>query len=101
MAKTHVVEIDGKKLNLSNLDKVLYPATGFTKGQVIDYYVRIAPVLLPHIAGHPLTLKRYPEGVDHEFFYEKNAPMHRPEWVKVAPIWSEGNNRNVNYVLPN
>jgi bifunctional non-homologous end joining protein LigD len=96
-----VVDIEGKHLKLSNLDKILYPAAGFTKGQVIDYYVRIAPVLIPHIAGHPLTLKRYPEGVDHPFFFEKNAPKHRPEWVKTAPIWSEGNNRNVNYILPN
>jgi bifunctional non-homologous end joining protein LigD len=96
-----VVEIEGKHLKLSNLDKVLYPAAGFTKGQVIDYYVRVAPVLIPHIAGHPLTLKRYPEGVDHPFFFEKNAPKHRPDWVKTAPIWSEGNNRNVNYILPN
>jgi bifunctional non-homologous end joining protein LigD len=96
-----VVDIEGKHLKLSNLDKILYPAAGFTKGQVIDYYVRVAPVLIPHIAGHPLTLKRYPEGVDHPFFFEKNAPKHRPDWVKTAPIWSEGNNRNVNYILPN
>jgi bifunctional non-homologous end joining protein LigD len=101
VSKTTIVEVEGKKLNLSNLDKVLYPAAGFTKGQVIDYYVRISPVLLPHIAGHPLTLKRYPEGVDKEYFYEKNAPKHRPDWVKVAPIWSEGNHRDINYVLPN
>jgi len=101
LSKPTVVEVDGRKLSLTNLDKVLYPAVGFTKGQVIDYYVRVAPVLLPHLAGHPLTLKRYPEGVDHEYFYEKNAPKHRPEWVKVAPIWSEGNNRYVNYVLVN
>jgi bifunctional non-homologous end joining protein LigD len=101
LSKKTVVQIDGRTLSLSNLDKVLYPAAGFTKGQVIDYYVRIAPVLLPHLRLRPLTLKRYPEGVDHQFFYEKNAPMHRPDWVKVAPIWSEGNRRNVNYVLAN
>ena len=101
MSNPTVVDIEGKHLKLSNLDKVLYPAAGFTKGEVIDYYVRIAPVLLPHISGHPLTLKRYPEGVDHPFFFEKNAPKHRPDWVKTAPIWSEGNNRNVNYILPN
>ena len=101
MSKEAVVDINGKHLKLSNLDKVLYPAAGFTKGQVIDYYVRVAPVLIPHIAGHPLTLKRYPEGVDRPFFFEKNAPKHRPDWVKTAPIWSEGNNRYVNYILPN
>ena len=96
-----VVEIEDKHVKLSNLDKVLYPATGFTKGQVIDYYARIAPVLLPHLTGKPLTMKRYPSGVNEEFFFEKNAPVHRPDWVKTAPIWSYGNKRNVNYVLAN
>lgn len=99
MTESQVVEIGNRRLKLSNLDKVLYPATGFTKGQVIDYYVRIAPALLPHLAGRPLTMKRYPEGVDAEFFFEKNAPMHRPDWVKTAPIWSHGNQRNVNFIL--
>jgi bifunctional non-homologous end joining protein LigD len=102
MAKTSsIVEIEGKHLSLTNLDKVLYPATGFTKGQVIDYYARIAPVLVPHLAGRPLTLKRYPEGVDKEYFFEKNATKHRPDWVKTAPIWSGGNQRDVNYILAN
>jgi bifunctional non-homologous end joining protein LigD len=93
------IEIQGKQLKLSNLEKVLYPATGFTKQQVIDFYVRIAPAMLPHLAGRPLTRKRYPNGVDEEFFYEKNAPQHRPDWVKTAPIWSEGNHRMVHYIL--
>lgn len=96
-----IVEVEGRKLKLSNLDKVLYPAAGFTKGQVIDYIVHIAPVLQPHLAGRPLTMKRYPEGVDHPYFFEKNAPKHRPDWVKTAPIWSEGNERDVNYILAN
>ncbi len=100
-SKAEVVEIEGKHLSLTNLDKVLYPAAGFTKGQVIDYYARIAPVLLPHLAGRPLTLKRYPEGVDKEYFFEKNATKHRPDWVKTAPIWSEGNQRDINYILAN
>jgi bifunctional non-homologous end joining protein LigD len=95
------VEVGGRHLKLTNLDKVLYPKAEFTKGQVIDYYARIAPVLVPHLAGKPLTLKRYPNGVDQEFFFEKNATKHRPDWVKTAPIWSEGNKRNVNYVLAN
>jgi bifunctional non-homologous end joining protein LigD len=94
-----VVEIEGRQLKLSNLDKVLYPATGFTKGQIIDYYAHIAPVLVPHLAGRPLTLKRYPNGVDTQYFFEKNATAHRPEWVKTTPIWSEGNSRTVNYIL--
>ena len=101
MSSSQNVEIDGRHLTLTNLEKVLYPATGFTKGQVIDYYARIAPVLVPHLSGHPLTLKRYPGGVDQEFFFEKNATQYRPPWVKTAPIWSEGNRRNVNYILAN
>jgi bifunctional non-homologous end joining protein LigD len=100
-SKPQIVEIDGRHLSLTNLDKVLYPAAGFTKGQVIDYYARIAPVLVPHLAGRALTLKRYPEGVDKEYFFEKNATKHRPDWVKTAPIWSEHNARNINYLLAN
>src|SRR5882724_1515076 len=96
-----MVEIEGRQLKLSNLDKVLYPATGFTKGQVIDYYARIAPVLVSHLAGRPLTLKRYPNGVDSQFFFEKNATAHRPDWVQTAPIWSEHNRRTINYILAN
>src|SRR5882724_206339 len=101
MGEPSVVKIQGKHLKLSNLEKVLYPVTGFTKGQVIDYYARVAPALLPHFSGHPLTLKRYPNGVDQLFFFEKNATQHRPDWVKTVPIWSEGNNRTVNYILLN
>jgi bifunctional non-homologous end joining protein LigD len=99
VAQSPVVEVEGKRLSLSNLDKVLYPATGFTKGQVIDYYAHIAPALLPHLRGRPVTMKRYPNGVDGEYFYEKNAPKHRPEWVKTAPIWSRHNRRHINYLL--
>ncbi len=95
------VEIQGRHLKLSNLQKVMYPATGFTKQQVIDYYARIAPAMLPHLEGRALTRKRYPDGVDGEPFFEKNAPMHKPDWVKTAPIWSEGNRRTVHYVLAN
>jgi bifunctional non-homologous end joining protein LigD len=91
--------VKGKKLAVSNLDKVLYPKVGFTKGQVIDYYIRIAPMLLAHLKDRPLTMKRYPNGVDKEFFYEKNCPTHRPKWVKTAKVWSEGNDRYMNYCL--
>jgi bifunctional non-homologous end joining protein LigD len=80
------VEVEGHRLSLSNLDKVMYPKVGFTKGQVIDYYNRVAPVLLPHLRGRPLTLKRYPDGVDAAYFYEKQCPSHRPDWVRTAPI---------------
>jgi bifunctional non-homologous end joining protein LigD len=101
MSTPTIVEVQGQKLKLTNLDKILYPAAGFTKGQVVDYYVRIAPVLVPHLAGRPLTMKRYPEGVDHEYFFEKNAPMHRPDWAKTAPVWSESNRRTINFILAN
>jgi bifunctional non-homologous end joining protein LigD len=94
-----VIDIQGKQLKLSNLEKVLYPAAGFTKGQVIDYYVRIAPVLLPHLKNRPLTLKRYPEGVNGMFFYEKSCPKYRPDWVQTAPVWSEGRNEYIDYCL--
>src|SRR5580704_14747596 len=94
-----VIEVQGKQLKLSNLEKVLYPAVGFTKKQVIDYYVRIAPAIMPHLAGRALTRKRYPDGVEGEPFFEKNAPMHRPDWVKTAPIWSGRNRRTIHYVL--
>lgn len=95
------LNVAGKKLPVSNLDKVLYPKVGFTKGEVIDYYIRIAPVLLPHLKDRPLTMKRYPDGVEGEFFYEKNCPSHRPSWVKTARVWSEGNNRTMDYCLAN
>src|SRR5881392_3655787 len=91
--------VEERKIQVSNLDKVLYPKVGFTKGQVIDYYIRVAPVLLPHLKDRPLTMKRYPDGVEGEFFYEKNCPSHRPKWVKTAKVWSEGNNRMMNYCL--
>jgi bifunctional non-homologous end joining protein LigD len=97
--KETVIEIEGKQLKLSNLDKVLYPVAGFTKGQVIDYYVRIAPTLIPHLEGRPLTLKRYPEGVDGMFFYEKSCPKHRPDWVQTAPVWSSGRNDYIQFCL--
>src|SRR6184192_3888551 len=101
MSADQIVEIEGKQLKLTNLDKVFYPSVGFTKGQVIDYYARIAPVLVPHLKNKPLTLKRYPNGVNEPPFFEKNATKHRPDWVKTVPIWSEGNNRDVNYILCN
>ena len=87
------VEVQGRQLKLSNLDKVMYPASGFTKGHVIDYYTRIAPVMLEHLRDRPLTRIRYPNGVDDKFFYEKNCPDHRPEWVAVARIFTRGTGR--------
>ncbi|HEY6279237.1 MAG TPA: non-homologous end-joining DNA ligase [Streptosporangiaceae bacterium] len=84
------VEVEGRQLILTNLGKVLYPEAGFTKAQVIDYYLRVAPVLLPHLASRPLTLKRYPDGVTGEYFYAKHAPDHRPAWVETARLPSAG-----------
>jgi bifunctional non-homologous end joining protein LigD len=78
------VQVGERTLSLSNLDKVLYPGDGFTKGQVIDYYARIAPTMLPHLAGRALTFKRFPNGVDQPGFFEKRCPKHRPDWVPVA-----------------
>jgi bifunctional non-homologous end joining protein LigD len=91
--------VEDRKIQVSNLDKVLYPKVGFTKGQVIDYYIRVAPVLVAHLRDRPLTMKRYPNGVEGEFFYEKNCPSHRPKWVKTAKVWSESNDRMMNYCL--
>jgi bifunctional non-homologous end joining protein LigD len=94
-----IVDVQGRKLALSNLEKVLYPEAGFTKRHVIDYYIRIGSTILPHLKGHPLTLKRYPNGVDAGFFYQKNCPVTRPHWLETARIWSEGNNRWMDYCL--
>jgi bifunctional non-homologous end joining protein LigD len=83
------VQVEGRTLTLTNLGKILYPQTGFSKAEVLDYYRRVASVLLPHIAGRPLTLKRYPEGVDGEAFFQKHVTEHRPDWVATARIPSE------------
>ncbi|MBA3652767.1 MAG: hypothetical protein H0W70_01085 [Actinobacteria bacterium] len=75
------IDVEGRTLNLSNLDKVLFPKSGTTKAEVIDYYARIAEVMVPHLLGRPITLVRYPNGVDDKHFFEKNCPKHRPEWL--------------------
>ncbi|MCW2572376.1 MAG: ATP-dependent ligase [Frankiales bacterium] len=97
-----VVDVEGQQVALTNLEKVLYPAVGFTKGQVIDYYTRIAPVLLPHLAGRALTRKRYPDGVDGMVFFEKNAPRGTPEWVHTETLPSPGSTKQrdtIDYVI--
>lgn len=101
MSKRAELQVDGKTLSVSNLDKVLYPEVGFTKANVIDYYVRIAPVLLPHLKDRPITLKRYPDGVDGFFFYEKQCPSHRPKWVETARVESSGDRKHIDYCLFN
>ncbi len=95
------LKVNGRTLKVSNLDKVLYPEAGFTKGDVINYYIQIAHCLLPHLKDRALTLKRYPNGVNAEFFYEKRCPPHRPDWVKTAAIWSEGNQKEIQFCLAN
>ncbi len=99
-APATTVTVGGRELRLSNLDKVLYPEAGFTKGQVIDYYSRIAEVLLPHLRQRPLTLKRYPNGVEEAFFYEKNCPSHRPDWLPTVTVpTSRGSRGSVDFCL--
>jgi bifunctional non-homologous end joining protein LigD len=93
----HEIAVGGTKVKLSNADKVLYPATGFTKADVARYYAAIAPALLPHLRGRPLTLKRYPNGVDGEFFYQKRCPDHRPEWIRTTGAIGD---QAVDYCLP-
>lgn len=100
MATKTEIDVAGTKVAVSNLDKVLYPKAGFTKGNVIDYYVRIAHDLLPHLKNRPITLKRYPDGVDGFFFYEKQCPPHRPKWVKTATV-PRGRGGEIHYCVMN
>ncbi|HHY85648.1 MAG TPA: ATP-dependent DNA ligase [Verrucomicrobia bacterium] len=97
----HTLDVGGRKVGVSRLEKVFYPSTGFTKGQVIDYYIRVSPVLLPHLKDRPLTLKRYPDGVDGGFFYEKRCPSYRPDWIRTAPVWSERHDAEIHYCVAN
>ena len=93
------VEVESRKLKLTNADKVLYPATGFTKADLVSYYANVAPALLPHLHDRPLTLKRYPNGVDAEYFYEKRSPPHRPEWIQTVQIPSDRGKKEIPYTL--
>ena len=94
MATKATVEVDGRRLALSNLEKVLYPETGFTKGEVIDYYARIAPVLLPHCAARPMSFKRFPDGVAGDGFFAKNAPRGTPDWVRTVRLPAPGSTKD-------
>src|SRR4051812_50186602 len=82
MVNRRRVRVDGRQLTVTNLEKVLFPDVSFTKAQVIDYYVRIAPVLLPHLSGRPVTFTRWPDGVEGQAFFEKNSARHAPDWVR-------------------
>jgi bifunctional non-homologous end joining protein LigD len=102
MAKqSSTLEVDGHTLTVSNLDKVLYPDAGFSKGDVIRYFIDVSPVLLPHLQDRPITMKRYPEGIGHFFFYEKNCPRYRPDWVSTAPVMSERRGGLMHYCVVN
>jgi bifunctional non-homologous end joining protein LigD len=97
-----VVDVEGHQVALTNLEKVLYPDVGFTKAQVLDYYTRIAPVLLPHLRDRALTRKRYPDGVEGQVFFEKNAPRGTPDWVRTERLPSPGSRKNretIDYVV--
>jgi bifunctional non-homologous end joining protein LigD len=101
-SSTVAVDVDGRTLRLSNLDKVLYPDVGLTKGEVISYYTGVAPFLLPHLAGRPLTVKRYPNGVDGMFFFEKNASRGTPDWVRTERLPAPGSTKNrdeIDYIV--
>jgi bifunctional non-homologous end joining protein LigD len=101
MKPTTELEIEGHQIPVSNINKVLYPEAGFTKGDVIQYYIDISPLLLPHLKDRALTMKRYPDGVGKFFFYEKNCPTYRPKWVRTAPIYSHGRGAEMHYCLAN
>jgi bifunctional non-homologous end joining protein LigD len=101
-SSTVAVDVDGRTLRLSNLDKVLYPDVGLTKGEIISYYTAVAPYLLRHLAGRPLTVKRYPNGVDGAFFFEKNASRGTPDWVRTAKLPAPGSTKNrdeIDYIV--
>jgi bifunctional non-homologous end joining protein LigD len=100
MADSATLDVAGRKVDVTNLNKVFYPKTGFTKGQVIDYYIKISAVLLPHLKNRPISLKRYPNGVEGFFFYEKRCPEHRPKWMETIKVdKSEGG--EINYCAMN
>jgi len=101
VASSSQVEVDGRELKLTNLDKVLYPEAGFSKGEVVDYYAKVAPVLVPHLAGRALTLRRFPEGVDDTdaAFFEKRCPKHRPEWVQTTRVLAGPNSGYIDYCV--
>jgi bifunctional non-homologous end joining protein LigD len=94
-----VLEIDGYQINCTRLGKVLYPETRTTKADVIDYYVRVAPFILPHLKDRPVTLKRYPDGVTGSAFWEKDAPSFTPEWVETYPVPRHAGGPDIQYIL--
>jgi bifunctional non-homologous end joining protein LigD len=101
VGETRQVEVDGKELRLTNLDKVLYPEPGFTKGEMVDYYAKVAPAIVPHLRGRAVTLRRFPEGVDDldAAFFEKRCPKHRPNWVKTTRVQAGPNAGKIDFCV--
>src|SRR5262245_4479870 len=100
MPKKQELTVNGRKIPVTNLDKVLYQAAHFTKGQVIDYYIRVADFILPQLRDRPVTLKRFPDGVRGEFFYEKDAPKFTPDWIRTFPVPRRGlSHTDINYIV--
>jgi len=101
VGETRQVEVDGKELRLTNLDKVLYPEVGFSKGEMVDYYAKAAPAIVPHLRGRAVTLRRFPEGVDDldSAFFEKRCPKHRPKWVKTTRVQAGPNAGKIDFCV--
>src|SRR5678816_3624190 len=95
------LRVAGRGVSVSNLNKVMYPEVGFTKGQVIDYYTQVARYILPHLKDRPITMKRFPNGINGQYFYEKNAPSFTPDWIKTYPIPRTSEESIINYILIN
>ncbi|MGI8437291.1 MAG: non-homologous end-joining DNA ligase, partial [Chthoniobacterales bacterium] len=101
MKKQERVEVDGRALTFTNTDKIYFPESGFTKGELIGFYDDIAEIILPHLQDRPLTMKRFPEGIAGDFFYEKNAPKHTPDWVETFAVPRTEESGEINYILCN
>src|ERR671924_709901 len=101
MKTTRRTKVGGREIEFSNLDKIMYPAVGVTKGQVIEYYTRVGRYILPHLKDRPITLKRFPDGISGAHFYEKNAPSFTPSWVKTFPIARTSEESVIHYILIN
>src|SRR3954451_19067995 len=91
--------VEGRRLAIGNLERVIYPRAGTTKAQLLDYYARVAPVLLPHLRGRLLHMHRYPEGVEGPRFWQKGCPEHKPEWVPTVPVWSPGKGEAIEFCV--
>lgn len=96
---SNTVSIEGRSFDLSRLDKVLWPQDGYTKGELINYYVEVAPYIIPHLQGRPMVFTRYPDGIDKQSFYQKNAPSSLPQWIKTYPYYSPDSGRDINFIL--